>query len=499
MPHDRNPWVRGPWWLTRKLGKIVFYFLQGVVVALLIGFVLYVYSLPELSTWHTTQLEHRFEANSNIQTLEAYMALENQLFDDLQREVYAKLKPDEKGNINRYTANSYSDPNRWPVQWNRTMELPAKEAKMGILLLHGMSDSPYSLHTQASYLQEQGAWIVNMRMPGHGTIPSGLVELHWEDMAEAVKIGMKHLKDKLGDKPLYIIGYSTGAPLALNYTMKALDDETLPLPSGLVFYSPAIGVTPAASLAVWQSRIGHLLGIEKLAWNSIVPEYDPFKYNSFAVNAGDQVYRIDNEVQEQLHRLMHEKEKYRRLPPILSFASCVDATVVVADTVKNLYNLLPDRNNTLVLFDINHQYEKSHLISPKVRTSIEALIAEKKGTHYRLEMISNDAKNAGSGLERITIGKNGKREKKKLDLAWPEGIYSLSHLALPIKAGDPLYGCKEAPPSPGIKLGGVTLHGENRTLDISASALQRQRWNPFHSYTKEKVLEFLGLNPPSPR
>ncbi|MBW2710770.1 MAG: hypothetical protein JRC58_02615 [Deltaproteobacteria bacterium] len=27
------------------------------------------------------------------------------------------------------------------------------------------------------------------------------------------------------------------------------------------------------------------------AWNSVLPEYDPFKYNSFAVNAGNAEYR----------------------------------------------------------------------------------------------------------------------------------------------------------------------------------------------------------------
>lgn len=493
MSNDWNPWIRGPWWLIRNLGKIAFYFFQGIVVALLIGFVVYVYSLPALSTWHTTQLDHRFEADSDIQTLEEYMALEDQIFKDLGRQVYAKLKPDEKSNINRYTTNSYSDPNRWPIQWNRTTELPVKAAKMGVLLLHGMSDSPYSLHAQARYLQEQGAWVVNMRMPGHGIIPSGLVELDWKDMAKAVEIGMKHLKSKLGDKPIYIMGYSTGAPLALHYTLEAIAEDKPAVPSGLIFYSPAIGVTPAASLAVWQGRIGHLLGIEKLAWNSIVPEYDPFKYGSFAVNAGDQVYRISKEVQGQMFRLRQDKEKYNRLPPILSFASCVDATVVVADTVKNLYNLLPDKNNTLVLFDINYQYEKSHLISHKVLNAVEALISEKRGGYYRMEMISNNTKNPKDSLRQITIGEDGNREEKELDFSWPKDLYSLSHLALPIRADDPLYGRTGAPPSPGIKLGDITLHGENRILDISASALQRQRWNPFHRYTKKKVLEFMGL------
>ncbi|MEA3491950.1 MAG: alpha/beta fold hydrolase [Campylobacterota bacterium] len=493
MYSDWSPWIRGPWWLAKNLGKILFFFFQGVIVAVMIGFVLYLYSLPELSIWHTTQLDHRFKADLDIHTLEEYMALEDRLFDELNREIYAKLKPDEKSDINRYTKNSYSDPSRWSIQGNRTTELPAKDAKMGVLLLHGMSDSPYSLHAQATYLQKQGAWVVNMRMPGHGIIPSGLIELRWEDMARAIEIGMHHLKKKLGDRPLYIMGYSTGAPLALNYTMKALYDEKLALPSGLLFYSPAIGVTPAASLAVWQGRIGHLLGIDKLAWNSITPEYDPFKYGSFAVNAGDQVYRIAKEVREQMHQLRRDKERYNRLPPIISFASCVDSTVVVADTVQNLYNLLPNRQNTLVLFDVNHKYENSYLISPEVSASIKNLISAKRGNHYRLEMVTNRIENMEDSLRQITVKKDGNVEQKDLDLSWPKGIYSLSHLALPINADDPLYGRTGAPPSPGIKLGDVTLHGENHTLDISASTLQRQRWNPFHHYTKRRVLEFMQL------
>ncbi|MDE0835109.1 MAG: hypothetical protein OSA84_02010 [Akkermansiaceae bacterium] len=64
--------------------------------------------------------------------------------------------------------------------------------------------------------------------------------------------------------------------------------------------SPEIGVSKAAGLAVWQGRIGHWLGLEKLAWNSISVEYDPFKYNSFAVNAGDQAYRITVEIEERM-------------------------------------------------------------------------------------------------------------------------------------------------------------------------------------------------------
>jgi hypothetical protein len=46
----------------------------------------------------------------------------------------------------------------------------------------------------------------------------------------------------------------------------------------MVLLSPEIGVIPLAALAIWQARLGHLLGLQKLEWNSILPEYEPYKY-----------------------------------------------------------------------------------------------------------------------------------------------------------------------------------------------------------------------------
>ena len=73
-------------------------------------------------------------------------------------------------------------------------------------------------------------------------------------------------------------------------------DIKMPQISGLVLISPSIGITPMAAIANWQAKLGRLLGLSKLAWNAILPEYDPFKYNSFAVNASDQVYRLTTEI-----------------------------------------------------------------------------------------------------------------------------------------------------------------------------------------------------------
>ena len=91
------------------------------------------------------------------------------------------------------------------------------------------------------------------------------------------------------------VGYSNGAALGVNYALSSLEDASLPAIKGLVLISPAIGITKLAALAVWQERLGHLLGLEKLAWNSILPEYDPYQYRSFALNAGKQTHFLTRE------------------------------------------------------------------------------------------------------------------------------------------------------------------------------------------------------------
>ena len=65
-----------------------------------------------------------------------------------------------------------------PTNWNRTFELAPSggDATCGVLLLHGMSDSPYSLRAIAERIHREGGHVLGLRLPGHGTAPSGLLE-----------------------------------------------------------------------------------------------------------------------------------------------------------------------------------------------------------------------------------------------------------------------------------------------------------------------------------
>ncbi len=474
----------------RRILKALGYLTLGGFTVLLIVFVLYLNNQPDLDIWHEVDLDAEFTEASEVQDFSGYLALEEKLFAQLGEEVLDKISPEDRKRINRYHRGSLSDPDRWPRNWNRTFELETGNPELGVLLLHGMSDSPYSLRTIGQRLHRAGARVIGLRAPGHGTAPSGLVTVKWEDMAAAAELALRHLHEQTPGKPIFIVGYSTGAALAVQYALKTLEETDLPKVDGLVLISPSIGVTGAAALAVWQARIGHLLGLDKLAWNSIGPEYDPFKYNSFAVNAGDQVYRLTLEIQSRFNKL-DKTGHLKKFPPVLAFQSVVDATVSTTAVVDGLFKRLPVGGHELVLFDINRRAEVKELLSRHPQTIFNPLLQGGKLT-FALSLVTNrDAESPGVMIRHRPVGKSEVIEKE-IAFSWPDAIYSLSHVALPFSESDPLYGGSAATDSPGIRLGNLAAHGERNVLQISATDMLRQRWNPFYVFLENRIVEFVG-------
>jgi alpha-beta hydrolase superfamily lysophospholipase len=478
--------------LLRHALRALTYSAIGASLVLIIGYVLYLNSRAELSIWHLADLDQEFTAESGVETFADYLALEERVFQQLDEQVYAKLPPAQLSTINRYNRGSLSDPQNWKPNWNRSFELPAQQARAGVLLLHGMSDSPYSLRHLGERLNAAGAHVLGMRMPGHGTAPSGLVELKWRDMAAAVHLAMRHLAQQNGGRPLYIVGYSTGAALAVHYALAALSDQALPQVDRLVILSPAIGVTSVAALAVWQARIGHLLGLDKLAWNSILPEYDPYKYGSFAVNAGDVVHQLTQQIQNRITDL-DQGGGLQDMPPILAFSSVVDATVSTPALVEGLFERLPAGDHELVLFDINQLAELEPLMRWDPSALLEAL--HRAATRsFTLSVVSNESADSRAVVVRSRREEGGAATDVGLGLAWPEGLYSLAHVALPFSPDDPIYGGMAPDKSPGIHLGALALRGERGVLQIPSSEMLRLRWNPFYPYVEERVLAWLALD-----
>jgi len=250
-------------------------------------------------------------------------------------------------------------------------------------------------------------------------------------------------------------------------------------------------VTPAAAMAIWQARLGQLLGLEKLAWNSILPEYDPFKYNSFAINAGDVSYRLTTEIQRHIGALQ-EDGKLDDMPPILAFSSVVDSTVSAPALVNNLFNRLSPGGHELVLFDINARAGIEPLLNWNPDKMLDAL-QNAADPAFMLSLVTNENPDSREVVEKQWISGEDPAVTTKLALQWPEDVYSLSHVALPFAPGDPLYGGEANEPSPGVELGSLALRGEKNVLKVSPAAMLRLRWNPFYPYLEQRTLEFLDL------
>jgi alpha-beta hydrolase superfamily lysophospholipase len=475
--------------ILRTLGVALIAAVVGVASAFVVVFVVYLDSRPDLLMWHETQLKSEYTAASPIHTFEEYVALESRVFAELDERIYTRSNTGDTRVINRYIRGSISDPARWAQNWNRTFELRQDAPRAAVLLLHGMSDSPYSLRALGQRLHAEGAWVVGLRLPGHGTLPSGLTTLRWQDMAAATRLAVRHLHEKTAGAPLFIIGYSTGGALAVEYTLDGMNDGNLPQPAGLILISPAIGVTPAAVLAVWQARLGRLLGLDKLAWSDLKPEYDPFKYGSFAVNAGDQVYRLTVEVADRLES-MRKANALLRFPRVLVFQSAVDATVSVTAVTTILLRKLPAGRNELILFDVNRIVEVEALLRADPAPSIDALIRD-TALPFTVSVVTNE--NTQSRSVVLKRSRAGVVDIRALPGAnsWPKGVFCLSHVALPIAPVDSLYGAEPSEPSPGIQLGSLAVYGERDAAQVPAADMLRLRWNPFYAFVEGKVLEFV--------
>lgn len=353
-----------------------------------------------------------------------------------------------------------------------------------------MSDSPYSLRALGQTFNQHNYWVLGPRLPGHGTAPSGLKSVRWEDMATIVKLSIKHLASKVGPKPIHIVGYSTGAPLALNFTLDALEGSVAPVPASLVLISPAIGIHPLAGLAGLKNGLSYIPGLGRLAWVSIQPEFDPYKYNSFATNAGTQVNRVTRTVARRIAS-WSRSGLTKVFPPTLVFQSTVDATVSTDAVVDRLLKQLGHNRNELVLFDINRFAAKSTLLISDPAPLTTRLMTDNT-LPFAVTLITNENPESFKVFaHRKAPFSNEVSETIPLNLTWPTGVISLSHVALPFPPEDPLYGQRPPDNSDLLFLGHMAIQGERGLLKISYDWLVRLRHNPFYDFLERRTLEWV--------
>jgi len=474
-------------WLARAIAAVAL-----VAAALVVGGAVNAISrLPDLEPWHhlTTTLEARASDLPATATLDDLLRREEAVFREASERVDSVVSAGANASIpNRYVNGSRSHPSRFATNWNRTQILDTPEPRAGALLVHGLTDSPYSMRAIAARLHERGIYTLSLRMQGHGTVPGGLVRPQWEDWSAAVRVGVRHLRQRVGpDRPLVLVGYSNGGALVIKYALDAVEDPQLPAVSRVILVSPMVGVSPMARFARAISALGPV--VEKARWLDVFPEYNPFKYISFPANAGVQTSRLTRALAEQIARL-GGAGRLERFPAVLAFQSVVDTTVSTPAVIYELFDRLPaGGGHELVLFDLNRQSRVDALTYPG---AVMPRLLGDGPRAYEVTLVTNtDSEDAG--VSAVTAPPNAAAlVRRSLDLQWPAEMFSLSHVALPFPGDDPVYGGL-APPGPSVALGRITPRGEKGVLIVPVESLMRVTWNPFFTYVAERIDRATGF------
>lgn len=494
-------------WVLRLGGWLV---ALGLAIAL--GFTLFaVGALPPLQPWHTELLREEFSASRHKDLdFAGYLRLEARLFDELElktaawgrdgidpscarlassaaRAMGCASAADEAFTHSRFNKSGWLHRLVDGAPYNRSFRLTLAQPLGHALLVHGLTDSPYSMRALAQSLHARGFEVTVLRLPGHGTLPSMMTEMSVQDWTFALRIAARDVVARApATQPFYIGGYSSGGTLALQYALDALQDSALRRPDRVLLVSPAIELTPVAWLAevIDVFSVVPLPVLEKVRWQEIAPEFDPYKFNSFPVNASRQI----NRATQALRRSLDEADRAGRLvqlPPVVAWQSVVDSTVGSVGVADSLYARLRNPAHRLVMFDINRRPGLRGVARPAARALIERLEGTPQG--YTLDIVSNaDARDGRISVLRLAPG--GGREVRGTALDWPASLVSLGHVALPFPPDDPAYGFLPGSGRDGTpSIGSWLLRGESGAITISLGSLTRLRSNPFWALIDEDV------------
>ena len=207
----------------------------------------------------------------------------------------------------------------WPENYQSG---DVKPFKRGVLLTHGLTDSPYFMRYLAKFFQQNGWRVMAILLPGHGTQPGDLLNMNYREWIKSVAYGVGKLNDEVDE--IYLAGLSTGATLNL---LQCIQDRRI---CGLFLFSPALRISRRAAWANVHKLYSWLLPSAK--WLNIQPDLDIYKYESFPKNAAYQTYSLTKKLRSQMR-------KYGLNVPVFAAASEDDVTVESRATLEFMAGL----------------------------------------------------------------------------------------------------------------------------------------------------------------
>lgn len=215
--------------------------------------------------------------------------------------------------------------------------IPAtQKPKNGILLIHGLFDSPYYVRDLADYFKNKGFLVQAILLPGHGTVPGDLLNLHYTEWTKCVDYGIKTLAKAVEN--VFIGGYSLGGALAVNHVLEHPNDAI----KSILLFAPAL--KPKNILKNLLAKHYRLFGwiSSRTKWYQLGHSTNFAKYNCLCINAGHQACNLIKAIEAKA-------DKNRLNLPLFTVASSDDETIS-SDAIVNFFLKQPHPKNKMLLY-----------------------------------------------------------------------------------------------------------------------------------------------------
>jgi len=141
---------------------------------------------PGLSAWHKAVLPVLSIAELDATDWAGWLADEERAFAAVRRDVTEALPAEDRVPANRFFAGSPIHTPRFATDWYRSFVMEPEGMPIGVaVLLHGLTDAPFSMRHLAMQYRDAGFLAIALRVPGHGTVPAGLTDTNREQWMAA--------------------------------------------------------------------------------------------------------------------------------------------------------------------------------------------------------------------------------------------------------------------------------------------------------------------------
>lgn len=211
------------------------------------------------------------------------------------------------------------------MSMNMPFECGIQYRNIGVLLVHGLGDSPYFFSDVANAMCNEGIHVRTILLPGHGSKPGDMLNVSYQQWQAETNHHIRLFSEEVDN--LYIGGFSTGANLTTIASFTMAEEIEI---KGLMHFSPAF------KSRFFVSRLAPYID-SLFPWPNVEEEDNPSRYNSTAM-PGFAAYQESVNVLQDLFSQTELAKRTLNLPVLMVVAekdSVVDTLKVAAQFRDN--------------------------------------------------------------------------------------------------------------------------------------------------------------------